>query len=296
MSKKPVVQVGHFEFVKLNAGRFEWRDIYHWILTLTWSRFAALLLGIYLLVNIAFAGLYALGGKCVAELPPGSFSDAFFFSVETLATVGYGHMYPDTFYGHCVTTVEIVVGMFGMAVVTGLIFVRFARPTARLLFSKNIVIAPFDGVPTLMIRVANLRHHSMAEAQFRMVMIRHEFTLEKEDIRRFYPLKLEMNHAIAFPVAMTLRHRIDETSPLWGMNEEDVRRTDVRILVSIVCIDSVIPASIQSANDYTSDDILWNRRFVEIYSEAVSNRYTVDYGRLHETEAIEPITQLTESK
>ena len=106
-------------------------------MTLTWPQFAALILGIYVLVNLVFAVLYWAGPKSVAELPPGSLTDAFFFSVETLATVGYGHMYPDSLYGHIIATVEIMIGMFGMAVVTGLIFVRFSRPTARI-FSASL--------------------------------------------------------------------------------------------------------------------------------------------------------------
>ena len=146
------VRAGRLEFVKLNVSKFELRDTYHLILTLSWPRFAAVVLAGYLLINVFFAILYLLGGRCIAELPPGSFPEAFFFSVETFATVGYGHMYPDTVYGHCVATVEIMVGLFGMAVITGLIFVRFSRPTARILFSKCAVIAPFDRVPTLMLR------------------------------------------------------------------------------------------------------------------------------------------------
>src|ERR1700746_4009761 len=172
------VRAGRLEFEKINTAKFDLRDTYHLILTLTWPQFAALILAIYILVNLIFAGLYAVGGKCIAEMPPGSFSDAFFFSVETLATVGYGHMYPDTFYGHCVTTVEIVIGMFGMAVITGVIFVRFSRPTARILFSKCAVISPSDGMPTLMLRVANLRHIAMAEAEFRVMLFRDEWVQE----------------------------------------------------------------------------------------------------------------------
>ena len=180
-SGRPIsVRAGRLEFLKLNAGKFEWRDTYHLILTLSWPRFAALLLTIYVLINLVFAGLYLLDGRSVAELPPGSFPHAFFFSVETLATVGYGHMYPESFYGHCVATVEIVIGMFGMAVITGLIFVRFSRPTAKILFSKCAVIAPFDGVPTLMLRVANQRHIPMAEAEFRVMFSRNERIQEEE--------------------------------------------------------------------------------------------------------------------
>jgi inward rectifier potassium channel len=281
------VQAGRFEFVKINTAKFEWRDAYHHILTLSWPQFAGVVLGVYVLINLFFAGLYVLGGRCVAELPPGSFADAFFFSVETLATVGYGHMYPDSFYGHCVTTVEIIVGMFGMAVVTGVIFVRFSRPTARILFSKCAVIGPFNGVPTLMLRVANLRHQAMAEAEFRVMLIRSESTKEEADVRRFYALKLDFDRLIAFPVALTLRHRIDQSSPLYGMDAEDLQRTDSRLVASVVCIDTVIPAPVQSNTDYTYNEILWNRRFVEIYHDNPEGGLTVDYGRLHDTEPLD---------
>jgi inward rectifier potassium channel len=272
------------EFLKINVAKFDLRDTYHLILTLTWTRFAALVLAVYILINLVFAVLYLLGGRCIAELPPGSFSEAFFFSVETLATVGYGHMYPDTFYGHCVTTAEIVIGMFGMAVITGVIFVRFSRPTARILFSKSVVISPFDGVPTLMLRVANMRHIMMAEAEFRVMLFRDEPTLEEDNVRRFYPLKLQFDRIIAFPVVLTLRHVIDESSPLYGMTPEDLKKSDTRLMASIVCIDTVIPAPVQSATDYSYDDILWNRRFVEIYTETPDGRFTVDYGRIADTE------------
>jgi inward rectifier potassium channel len=278
------VKAGHLEFVKVNTKRFDWRDTYHLILTLTWPQFAALIFGIYIAVNLIFAILYWIGGNCIAELPPGSFWDAFFFSVETLATVGYGHMYPNNFYGHTVATLEIITGMFGMAVVTGLIFVRFSRPTARILFSKFAVIGPFDGVPTLMLRVANLRHQLMVEAEFRVMLIRNEPIKEDPEVRRFYPLKLDFDRLLAFPAALTIRHRIDEKSPLYGMTAEDFKRTDTRLVASIVCIDTVIPAPVQSLVDYTYDEIHWNRRFVEIYRDRGTGRFEVDYGRIHETE------------
>jgi inward rectifier potassium channel len=279
------VKAGHLEFLKLNTQRYDWRDAYHSILTLTWPQFAGLIFGIYMLINLVFAALYWAGGKSIAELPPGSFADAFFFSVETLATVGYGHMYPNSLYGHTIATLEIITGMFGMAVVTGLIFVRFSRPTARIMFSKFVVVAPFDGVPTLMLRVGNLRHHAMVEAEFRIMLIRNEPTIEEPDVRRFYTLKLHFDRLIAFPAALTIRHRIDEESPLFGMTPEDLERNGTRLLASIVCVDTVIPAPIQSQIDYNYDEILWNHRFAEIYTEHGNGRFSVDYGRFHDTEA-----------
>src|ERR1700693_2167236 len=277
------VQVGHREFIKLNATKYDWRDLYHLILTLTWPQFAGLILGLYLCINFLFACLYLLAESCSAELQPGSFSDHFFFSVETLATVGYGHAYPATLYGHCVATVEIMVGLFGLAVMTGLIFVRFSRPTARIKFSEVAVVAPFNGFPTLMIRVANLRHRAMVEADFRLLFMRNELTKEGEDVRPFYPLRLQYDHLITFPAALTLRHVIDESSPLFGLTQQDLKLADSRMLASVVCVDPVIQAPVQSLTEYVHEQITWNRRFVEIYTEDSIGRYTVDYSKFHDT-------------
>src|SRR5207245_38744 len=139
----------------------EWRDAYPWLLVLTWPQFAAFVAAVYIVLNLVFAPLFMLGGNSIFGIRPGSFLDSFFFSVQTLATVGYGHWYPQTVYGHIVTTIEIINGMFGLAVMTGLIFVRFSRPAARILFSKPIVIGTLNGRPTLMLRVGNLRAQSM---------------------------------------------------------------------------------------------------------------------------------------
>jgi inward rectifier potassium channel len=285
------VRAGQFEFVKLNTQKSDLRDTYHLVLTLNWPWFSALIFSIYLLINVVFASLYLAQPGAIAEMRPHSFLDAFFFSVETLATVGYGHMYPETFYGHLITMLEIMVGLFGLAVITGLIFVRFSRPTARMHFSKVAVIAPFDGVPTLMIRLANLRHQAMVEPQFHMILLRTATTVEGEDTRRFYPLKLQFDHLIAFPAVLTIRHQIDEASPLFGLNPEDFQRLEVRLMASIVGVDSVIVAPVQSGSDYNYDQIEWNRRFVEIYDQTKEREWTVDYGRIDETEDLPPEQQ-----
>ncbi|MBV8585675.1 MAG: ATP-sensitive inward rectifier potassium channel 10 [Verrucomicrobia bacterium] len=279
------VRSGNYEFVKLNTKRFDFSDTYHLILTLSWPRFALFVAGIYLLINFGFAILYVLGPGSIAEMPPGSFGDAFFFSVETLATVGYGHMYPQALYGHIVATAEIITGMFGMAVITGLIFIRFSRPTAKIRFSKLAVITQFDGAPHLMIRVANLRHQAMAEAHFRLVMLYNKRIPEEEDDFRFFEdLKLRFNHVIVFPVVMTLRHRIDEDSPLYGLTEADLRALDLRIMASIVATDTVTCSEVGTASDYGPDQILWNYRFAEIYTEGANRQWVVDYGRIDDVE------------
>jgi inward rectifier potassium channel len=138
-----------------------------------------------------------------------------------------------------------------------------------------------------MLRVANMRHIMMAEAEFRVMLSRDEPTQEEDNVRRFYALKLQFDRIIAFPVVLTLRHVIDESSPLYGMTPEDLKKSDTRLMASVVCIDTVIPAPVESATDYSYDDILWNRRFVEIYTETPDGRLTVDYGRIDNTEPAE---------
>jgi inward rectifier potassium channel len=279
-------RAGRTEFLKINAAVSGWRDSYHWVLSLTWPRFALFLASSYVIINLIFGALYAIRPGCIADLEPGSFPYAFFFSVETLATVGYGHNYPATVYGHIIVTIEIFLGMIWIAVITGLIFVRFARPTARILFSNCLLIAPHDGRLSLMFRVANLRHTSMAEAEFRIIYSRDEHVLEGEEIRRFYYLKLYPDRMISFPAALTIRHTIDEESPLFGITPERLVKEDAFFIASTVSLELVMAASVQSAKDYAVEDIRFGERFVDVYEERPDGRLTVDYGRLHETEPV----------
>jgi inward rectifier potassium channel len=279
-------RAGRTEFLKINAAVSGWRDSYHWVLSLSWPRFALFLLGSYIVINLLFALLYIIGGNCIADMTPGSFPEAFFFSVETLATVGYGHNYPATVYGHVVVTIEIFLGMIWLAVITGLIFVRFARPTARIVFSNCLLIAPFDGRLSMMFRVANLRHTSMAEAEFRLLYSRDERIAEGEDIRRFYELKVYPDRMISFPAALIIRHTIDEQSPLHGATSASLEKEDAFFVASTLSLELVMAASVQSAQDYAVEDIRFGERFVDVYTELEDGRLTVDYGRLHETEPV----------
>jgi len=285
--QRPIAtRAGRTEFLKINAAVGGWRDSYHWVLSLSWPRFALFLASSYAIINLLFAALYVVRPNCIAGLEPGSFPQAFFFSVETLATVGYGHNYPATVYGHVVVTIQIFLGMIWIAVITGLIFVRFARPTARILFSNCLLIAPHDGRLSLMFRVANLRHTSMAEAEFRIIYSRDERVLEGEEIRRFYYLKVYPDRMISFPAALTIRHTIDEQSPLFGITPERLQKEDAFFVASTVSLELVMAASVQSAQDYAVEDIRFGERFVDVYEELPDGRLTVDYGRLHETEPV----------
>ena len=284
MPKSISVRAGQVEFVKVNTGSIEWRDAYQWLLGLTWPQFAAFVAAVYIVLNLVFAALYVIGGDSIAGMIRGSFLDSFFFSVQTLATVGYGHMYPQTLYGHIVTTVEIMSGVFLLAVMTGLIFVRFSRPIARILFSKSAVIAPLNGQPTLMVRIGNMRHHSLIETEFRITFHRDEPLIEGGNFRYFYQLKLQFDRLAVFPAALTLRHVIDEQSPLSGATPETLESGRAMLVVSVVGIDPVILASVQTQQDYLWRDIQFGQRFAEIYTQSGDGQLTVDYGRLHDTE------------
>jgi inward rectifier potassium channel len=282
------IRSGQVEFVKVNTAVWEWRDVYRWLLGLSWPEFAVFVGAVYVGLNLLFAALYSLdqnsiAGRTIAHW----FLDCFFFSVQTLATVGYGHMYPQTLYGHIVSTIEIMTGIFLIAVMTGLIFVRFSRPIARVAFSKSVVIAPLNGQPTLMVRVGNENQHSMVEAEFRIIFSRDEPLLEGGDFRYFYDLKLHFDRLTVFPAALTLRHVIDEKSPLYGATPELLEAGRALLFVSVVGIDPVIAAAVQTQQDYTWRDVRFGERFVEIYTDHGGGRLTVDYGRLHDTEPVE---------
>ena len=291
MKRKPIpvsLRAGQIEFVKVGTDAWRWRDFYRWLLGLSWPQFAGFVASLYVGLNLLFAALYNFQPDSIAGSTGGHrFFDCFFFSVQTLATVGYGHMYPQTLYGHIVTTIEIMSGLFLLAVMTGLIFVRFSRPIARVMFSNSMVVALLNGKPTLMVRIGNENHHSMVEAEFRIMFSRDEPLLEGGDFRHFYVLKLHFDRLTVFPAALTLRHTIDETSPLFGATPESLESSRVLFIVSVVGIDPVIAAAVQTQKDYSWRDVQFGHRFVEIYTEHGGGRLTVDYGRLHDTEQVQ---------
>src|SRR5437016_14211624 len=291
MKRKPTpvsVRAGQVEFVKVNTDAWRWRDVYRWLLGLSWPQFAAFVASLYVGLNVLFAALYSFQQGSIAGSTGGHwFFDCFFFSVQTLATVGYGHMYPQTLYAHVVSTIEIMTGIFLLATMTGLIFVRFSRPIARVVFSNSMVVAPLNGKPTLMVRIGNENQHSMVEAEFRIMFSRDEPLLEGGDFRYFYVLKLHFDRLTVFPAALTLRHTIDETSPLFGATPESLESSRVLFVISVVGIDPVIAAAVQPQKDYSWHDGRFGERLAEMSSDHGGGRLTVDYGRLHDTEQVE---------
>src|SRR6188472_3711779 len=291
MKRKPIpvsLRAGQIEFVKVGTDAWRWRDVYRWLLGLSWPQFAGFVASLYVGLNLLFAALYNFQPDSIAGSTGGHrFFDCFFFSVQTLATVGYGHMYPQTLYGHVVSMIEIMSGIFLLAVCTGLIFVRFSRPVARIAFSNSIVIGPLNGKPTLMVRVGNQHQHSIVDTEFRIMFMRDEPLVEGGDFRYFYTLKLHFDKLILFPAALTLRHVIDKSSPLYGATLESLQASRSLFAVSVSGIDPIIAAPVQAQHDYSWRDIRFGERFIDIYTESGRGQLTVDYGRLHDTEAAE---------
>ena len=278
--------LGRYEVTKLGVPRFSPHDAFHAIMSLTWPQFFGGAVVVYLCVNLVFATFYWLGDGAIRNA--GGFSDCFFFSVETLATVGYGSMAPATFYGHCVATAEIITGMLSLAVTTSLVFARFSKPTARLLFSRIAVIAPYDSVPTLMLRVANQRNSYILEATASLVLVRDEETADGHVLTRFHDLKLERARSPMFALSWLIMHRIDETSPLHGVTPQHIQEGDMRLAVTIAGVDETFAASVTARHTYAHEDITFGRRFADIFFDGDHARHTyVDLSRFHDLEGAE---------
>src|ERR1700760_4888245 len=209
------VRIAGREFVMLGIAPAVFQDLYHYLMTVSWSRLFGVIAGFFLIFDFLFGCLYDLVPGSVANLSPPGFAGAFFFSVETLATVGYGDMHPQTLYGHTIAMVEMFVGLMMLALVTGIMFARFSRPRARFLFAKHAVVRPFNGQRTLMFRVANARQNVVQEASAKLRMVRDEVTLEGLRMRRIRDLVLVRDQQPAFFIGWTIMHGIDESSPLW---------------------------------------------------------------------------------
>ena len=274
---------GQFRIRRLGLRSHPLGDLYHRLLSMGWLQLLTSIVAVYLLVNSLFAGLYLAGGDCIENAQHGSFSDMFFFSVQTLGTIGYGKMVPHTVYANVLVTIEVLTGLLGFALATGLFFTKFARPTARVLFSKVLVVSPRDGVPHLMFRMANERSNQIVEAQMRFSMLRNEKTREGENIRRFYDLALVRSSSPMFALTWTAMHRIDETSPLFGQTPESLRAINVEFVASLIGTDDTFSQTVHARYGYHAEDIVWGARLADVFVAGPDGQRVVDYRQFHTT-------------
>ena len=261
-------------------------DLYHSMLRARWWEVLLAIAALFIGVNVLFAvGFLATGG--VANARSHSFSDVFFFSVQTFGTIGYGAMYPHNFGAHLLVTLEILIGMVAMAMMTGLIFAKFSRPTARVMFSKVAVISARDGVPTLMFRVANERANHVVEAQLRVALLVRERTREGEQVRRIYDLQLVRSQSPAFVLTWTALHPITPESPLYGIDHASLKSREGEIIVTFTGIDEVLSQTIHARHSYLIDEIIWKGRLVDMLVVGDGGKRIVDYRRFHEHQMLD---------
>jgi inward rectifier potassium channel len=277
-----LVTIGDFEVETRGLTSGFWTDLYHRSMTVSWPIFFASAAVIFIVLNTVFAGFYMLGKNPVANVSDELPLSLFYFSIETLATVGYGDMHPQTNYGHLVATVEIFTGMSFLAVMTGLIFARFSRPKARFVFAKYPVVGNRQGQPTLMIRVANARHNTISQATARLWLVREEQMAEGDTVRRFYELILDRNEHPVFSLSWTLYHAIDETSPLYHMDREELVAADATLVLNLGGVDDSSAQRLAARKVYSAENIRWRHRYVDITGDSPQGRLLLDYTKFHD--------------
>jgi inward rectifier potassium channel len=263
-----------------------WADLYHTAMVLTWPRFLGALAVLFLALNFIFAGALWLGRDSVANARPGSFSDLFFFSVETISTTGYGDMHPQTFYGHSVVTLEIFVSLISTAGMTGLIFARFSRPRARLIFARHPVVIEHDGVETLALRIVNERDSFISEATAKLWWLGPFETAEGRRYTGFRPMPLLKSENPAFALSWTLFHPIDAASPLYGKSMSSIQSDDVNIVLSIAGLDDTSSQTVHARHVYKAQDLRWGHEFVDMFRRDEDGAAHVDLSKVHETRVV----------
>ena len=278
-SAPPVLIVG--------AKSTPFRDFYHRFLRVSWPVALLALVAVFLALNAAYAGLYLVTGG-VANARPGSFVDAFFFSVQTMGTIGYGSMYPASLAANVLVVSEAVVGLLVVALATGLVFAKFSQSNARIVFSRQVVIAPWDGVPTLMFRVGNERGNQIMEAHIRVVLIRTERTKEGVTFYRMLDLPLTRDRSPALSRSWTVMHSITPDSLLHGHSPESLRAIECELLVTVVGVDDTSLQPVHARHTYLDHEIVWGARHRDVLHERPDGQMVLDVTRFHDIEPIEP--------
>ena len=278
------VRIGNASVFTHGMPRAFLQDVYHQAMTLSWPAFAGVCAGAFLLLNTVFAALYMLGDGAIANQAPAGFMGAFFFSVETLATVGYGDMHPATLYAHVVATVEIFLGMANVAVITGVLFARFSLPRARILFATHPVVTRMDGRRSLMIRLANARQNMIVDASAKLRLLRDETTAEGQRFRRIYDLRLRRDEQPMFILGWSLMHDIDADSPLQAVDESQPGQTRFSLVLSISGVDETTGQTMHARHSYEHGDLRWGHRYVDLTHSDAQGQTHMDYTRMHHTE------------
>ncbi|GAB3961093.1 ion channel [Spirosoma harenae] len=285
-----VNQDGTFNIARINSGLWDRLNIYNRLITMTWPAFFGWLLLAYLVVNTLFAGIYMLAGSdtligIADKNVNGPFWKCFFFSSQTLTTVGYGHISPNTFLTSSIAAFESMLGLLAFALATGLLYGRFSRPLAHIRFSKNSVFAPYLDVNAWMFRIVNTRANQLINLEVTVTLSRLEPKVDGTLSRKYYPLNLERNKVSFFPANWTLVHPITEKSPLYGSTPEELAQSDTELLISLQALDDTFVQSVHTRFSYRYDEIRWGHKFRPMFDS--EHQTTLDLDTLDETEEAE---------
>ena len=260
---------------------------YHALLTMSWRAYFGIVITAYFVVNLVFAAAYEACGPGALEVAgarQASYLEAFFFSVQTLATIGYGRISPVGMTANLLVTVESLVGLLGLALATGILFARFSRPIADILFSHNAIVSPYRDIQAFMFRIANRRTNEMLEVQAEVIFSRLE---GPQRVRRFHVLSLERPRVVFFPLSWTVVHPIGETSPMRGLTHQDLVDSEAEVLILLTGIDETFSQTVQARSSYKADEIVWGARFRDVFHRSPDGRVlAVDVAKLHDIERI----------
>ena len=282
---------GSFNVVRAGLGLLETIAPYQQLLTISWSGFFTIIVASYLLINLLFALAYLADGSTAllgpgADMLGGQLSKAFFFSVQTFATIGYGQIGPNGFIANGLVTIEALVGLIFQALATGLLFARFSRPTASILFSRRAVIAPYGGGQSLQFRIANRRKTEIIQLEAQVLFSAMQADGRGGMVRRYTLLPLERNRVTFFPLSWTIVHPIDQTSPFAGKTAAALEQSEAEVLVLLSGIDETFAQTVHARSSYRAEEIIWNRRFRSIFVVEEGGSLSVDISRLHDTEDV----------
>ena len=260
-----------------------WSDFAHRSLTVSWPVFFLGATLAFLSLNCVFATIYSFGDKPIANAD-GNFLPYLFFSIQTLTTVGYGGMYPQSTYGHVVASIELYTGVFTTALLTGVIFYRFSRPRARIMFAERAVITMHDGKRCLMLRAANERLNAISAPLAKVWLSTTIQTAEGAPFRRFVELPLLRAQSPLFVLSWTIIHVIDETSPLYGIDDAALHALQGSILAMIEGFDEAAAQTVRARRTYLAPDISFGHRYVDVLEPSDNDRVRVNYAKFHLTE------------
>ena len=286
LSKPRVRNLGGRRVIADGLERRFFADFYFQAMTASWPLFVGGLAVAFVALNAAFALVYMIGDAPIANAGTRNFADLFFFSVETTSTVGYGDMHPQTMFGHFVATLENFVGLVLLAVMTGLVFSRFSRPRARLIFARNPVVYTHNNLPTLAFRIANARNSFMSEATAKLWMLGPVVTKEGRRFVGFEPMKLTKSENPIFALTWTLFHPVDEESPLFGLAPEEIEASELNFVLSLSGYDESSAQTLRARSTYAAQDLRFDHEFVDVFSHDADGTRRVDYSRVHQVRAV----------